>query len=234
MDHIWSSVVAHIGPLVHAIAVAATSWWAWRIYALLGGAIVVGGSIWVAQHQTAKLDELRPFRGRPPTAEESIRKRLQTVTQFRHNQAAVLGRRFFVVIICGFLLPSFVLLAGIHFYPWFRPGLAPLLLSQGCRQQAVSPSLWQTALYVGSQITMGVFDSRLSGGLVTGASLVHVGGNYLPGDRWVGATISAYRYFIGGFATLLLRLAAGAISAMSTAGQYEKDLKADLLALGKR
>lgn len=222
MAHMWTELVAAATPYWHAFIAAATSWLAWRIYVLSAAAAIAVASVWYAHTQSAEFFEMARKPGPAPTRLKTIQKHYDEASRFRRARTLTFLARAVRVMGFGFIVPSTLLLLGLHNYGWFRPGAAPLLASNGCSTGEVHPSLVQSALFVASQLTMGVTESRLSGSLITGASRLHASESFLPADSVVGALVVFYRYFVGAFTTLVIRLGLSTFRAITTVeGRYQ-------------
>lgn len=228
MDHIWTELVAWAGPILRYLLAAATSWLAQRIYVLAGAAAIVIASVRFAGKQSADYFPMPKRRGRKPIRRASIQKALDKAHQFEDARTLTFLRRTAMVVVFGFVVPSALLLIGLRYYAWFRPGAAPLLATNGCYTAEAHPSIWQTARFVASQLTMGITDSRLSGSLITGTSNLHPSLSYLPSDSVVSGLVVFYRYFIGAFTTLLIRLGLSTFRAVTSVDQDKKELQAEL------
>ncbi len=210
MDQIWSDLVAFAGPILDRLAQIATSWLAWRVYALLLAAGIAFASVWYAGRQDwmvkERLKDLKSFRGPSPTRRETILKQLGVIEAHKAYRLRFLTSATVKVLLFGFVVPSILLLMGIRCYAWFRPGVLPLISSNGCSSAVADPSLWGSIQFVLLQLTMGVADAHLSGGLLKAGGGLSGGEAYLPADKGVGLAIVSYRYFVGGFAALLALL----------------------------
>ncbi|HVY32930.1 MAG TPA: hypothetical protein VG960_00790 [Caulobacteraceae bacterium] len=225
MAHMWTELIAAATPYWNALIAAATSWLALRIYVLAAAGAIAIGSVWYAQTQSAEFFEMARKPGPPPTRLKTIQRHFDEASQFRRARTLTFLGRAARVIGFGFVVPSALLLLGLHHYAWFRPGAAPLLASNGCYSKEVQPSLWQTALFVASQLTMGVTESRLSGSLIAGTSRLHASESFLPADSVVGALVVFYRYFVGAFTTLVIRLGLSTFRAITTVESRYQTLK---------
>jgi len=228
MDHMWTELVAWSGPILRALVAAATSWLAQRIYVLAGAGAIVIASVKFASKQSADFFPMPRPRGRKPIRRASIQKALDKASRFQSARTLTFLRRTAMVVVFGFVVPSALLLLGVRYYAWFRPGAAPLLATNGCYAAAAHPSIWETAQFVASQLTMGITDSRLSGSLITGTSNLRPSLGYMPSDRVVSGMVVFYRYFIGAFTTLLIRLGLSTFRAVTSVDQNMKELQAEL------
>lgn len=224
MEHVWADVVAKAAPILQSVGAAATSWLAWRIYAALAAMVIGGGSILFALRQRAKILELVPFRGRKPRKLEAIDRRIEHVQKFKANQTRVLLSRMLLVVAFGFVIPSTLLLLGIHYYSWFKVGEAPLQITMGCRTWSIHPSLEAAAQFVLSQFAMGASASHVVGSLAASTPWLSRGTTYAPNDGVVSTAVILYRYFIGICATLLVQLSRAAYVARTTKFNVEDEL----------
>lgn len=196
----WS---AAIEPWAQHTLEIMTSWLAWRVYALIGAALVLALSFWVARAQQVGLLELRPRRGRKPTVRKTIEKKLKELQEFEeHTRWSVLSKAILVAFF-GFLIPSLVLALAVYHYSWFLPGRQALMETGCAGGSAVRPTLLETVSYVFSQLSMGTAGIAAE---VTPRSFVAALPAFVPADTVAADGLAFYRYFVGGFAAAFLRL----------------------------
>lgn len=218
----------------HMAYVAATSWLAWRIYAVIVGILLFVVFVFVALKQREQVAE---FSNLPMRIDKrvrnisTIRKRLDRLDEFEKNKIGSIARRAIFICVFGFLAPSLVLIVGILHYSWFFPNRTPLLNSNGCSVYSIDNSIFNIVKFMISQLMMGVEESRLTGNIAATAVRRARESVIAPADDVVKFMMVFYRYFIGLFTTILLSLfweIRGAIS-----NKDLKDLREDLEARSK-
>lgn len=212
MEHWFTNVLLAARPWAAWAETMLTSWLAWRIYALLGGAIIVALSLWNANRHRDVIVEpsIRPSRAK---TKRGIRDALNRLDQLIKGGQSAVFRQALLVLFYGFLIPSTVLGLAIYFYPWFVPGQSALSTSGCPHSVTVSPTFFGTGVFVFSQLAMGM--ANTVSGLATGAlgNAIH---GYTPANGIVAAAVVGYRYFIGLFAGAFAHLVYAALRMPAT------------------
>jgi hypothetical protein len=198
-----SAIAADAGIWFEHLRVLATSWLAWRIYAATAVMLVMAISIWIAHSQQVDVLELRPFRGKKPTKRESIQKRLDKLQAIKGRARATNLLRAGWVLLFGFIVPSIMLAGIIHFYSWFQPNVEALVHA-GCHGGTVAhPSLISATMFMFSQLAMGASGIAAD---ISSRSFGTMMPSYLPSNTWFAEALAIYRYFIGAFSLIFVRL----------------------------
>ncbi len=181
----------------------ATSWLAWRFYALAGGTFVAGLSIWNANRHREFVVEISNPPGRKPSRRKSIMRWQRELDERVGNKQREAVRQALLVLFYGFFIPSTVLGVAIYYYPWFMPGHEALSVSGCPHPMAVTPTFFGTGTFIFSQLAMGMANKM---SFLADSALARAFPTYMPANGIIAAAMVGYRYFIGLFAAAFVHL----------------------------
>lgn len=188
----WGEVLAALQFAVELLWEDVRSPFAQRIYALVGGLLLLIWSFRQALREKSALSSRldgQPFAnftfmGRPPVRPEAIRAREEARLRRRREAALDIVAGLALILILGVVVPTILFALGTAYYGWFDASVAPLL-DHETRAPVTQINLLQLGAYV--------VDHLLRGGLF---DLIEV---FQLGTASVTNNDSAYFYSVGVF-----------------------------------
>ena len=224
----FQQAVIVFGQVSHMLAAALASWFAFRVYAVVGALGLLAVCYAVARNQAVDIPKLT-FYGRRPTLKKTIERRLKAVRAYRRNASLILLRSASLIFAFGFALPGLLLVVALHYYQWLLPGREALAIAACGRVLAVHPRLLDLSVFVLGQFQMGI--AEFAQGLTARHEYVQL--SYLPHTNVVALAIIGFRYFVALFATSFARTLVNAARAMFSSSRLDQ-IEAELLAALER